>query len=251
MREDRSVVAVVLAAGQGTRMKSDLPKVLHAVCGRPMLALVLDAMHDAGVADAVVVVGYRAEAVREVFADWVTPLRWVEQPEQKGTGHAVMVTRETLADFDGEVVVVCGDNPLLSAETVRGAIVRHRVEGVACTVVTAEVADPTGYGRVIRDPGGDVEAIVEQRDASEAQQRVNEVNSGNYVFDARCLFDALEKVTPENDQHEYYLTDVVAVLRAGGKRVIAHKAGEATEVLGINDREQLALAERLLLARRG
>jgi len=250
MSEDRSAVAVVLAAGQGTRMKSDRPKVLHEVCCRPMLAFVLDVMRDAGVPDAVVVVGYRAEEVRRRFADWDVPLRWVEQTEQKGTGHAVMVTGETLAGFDGEMVVVCGDNPLLSADTVRRAVARHRAEGVACTVVTAQVVDPSGYGRIIRGDSGDVEAIVEERDASEAQKQVCEVNSGNYVFAARALFEALDRVTPDNDQHEYYLTDVVAVLRADGRRVIGTIADEPTEVLGINDREQLAEAERILVARR-
>jgi len=249
MSEDRTAVAVVLAAGQGKRMKSARPKAIHEVCGLPMLAYVLDTMHGAGVDDAVVVVGYGAEMVRERFAAWDRPLRWVEQTERKGTGHAVMVTETTLGDFDGDVVVVCGDNPLLSADSVRRAIVQHRTEDVACTVVTAEVDDPTGYGRVVRSVDGDVEAIVEERDATDVQRRIREINSGNYVFDARAMYEALRKITPDNDQAEYYLTDVVATMRSDGKRVTSCITDDPTEVLGINSRAQLAEAGRILQQR--
>ncbi|HUU42435.1 MAG TPA: sugar phosphate nucleotidyltransferase [Planctomycetota bacterium] len=249
MSEDRAVVAVVLAAGLGKRMKSDRPKVLHEVCGLPMLTYVLEALRDAGVDDVVVVVGHAAETVRERFAAWEPPLRWVEQTERRGTGHAVMVTGETLRDFDGDVVVVCGDNPLLSGQSVREAIARHRHEGAACTVVTAEVDDPTGYGRIVRNVEGDVEAIVEERDTTDGQKRIREINSGNYVFDARGLFDALGKIRPTNEQGEYYLTDVVAAMRSDGQRVLSHITSDPTEVLGINSRAQLAEAGRILQAR--
>ncbi len=249
MTENRSAVAVVLAAGQGVRMKSTRPKVLHEVCGLPMLAFVLDAVHDAGVTETIVVIGYGAAEVRERFADWDRPLRWVEQTEQRGTGHAVMVTESELADFTGDVVVVCGDNPLLSAETLVKVVERHRSEAASCTVVTAEVANPTGYGRIVRAPDGSVERIVEEADASEEEKQVREINSGNYVFDARQLFEALKGITPDNDQQEYLLTDVVAVLRGADRRVMSHPAPDPTEVLGINSREQLAQAGKILQQR--
>lgn len=249
MTENRPAVAVVLAAGQGVRMRSKRAKVLHEVCGLPMLAFVLDAVRDAGVGDTVVVIGYGAGEVRARFADWDHPLRWVEQTEQKGTGHAVMVTEPELAGFDGDMVVVCGDNPLLSADTVAQVIERHRAEKASCTVVTAEVADPTGYGRIARAPDGSVERIVEQRDASEDEKKIREINSGNYVFDARELFEGLKEITPDNDQREYLLTDVVAVLRRRGRRVMSQAAPDASEVLGINSREQLAQAGKILQQR--
>lgn len=249
MGEERPAVAVILAAGQGVRMKSRSPKVLHEVCGLPMLAFVMDAVRDAGVARTVVVVGYGADEIRARFAEWDRPLRWVEQAEQKGTGHAVMVTEPELADFDGDVVVVCGDNPLLSASTVADAMAHHRGEGASCTVVTAEVADVTGYGRIVRADDGGVERIVEERDASEDEKHIREVNSGNYVFDARRLFEALKQITADNEQQEYLLTDVVGVLHSGGRKVLSHVAPDVTEVLGINSRRQLAEAGSILQER--
>lgn len=249
MTENRPCVGVVLAAGQGVRMKSGSAKVLHEVCGMPMLGWVLDAMRETGVTDIIVVIGHGAEAVRARFAEWDTPLRWVEQTERKGTGHAVMTVEPELADFDGDVVVVCGDNPLLSAATVGAALERHRTEQAACTVVTAEVPDPTGYGRIVRAGDGSVEKIVEERDASEDEKRVREINSGNYVFDARALFCALGEIRPDNDQEEYLLTDVVTALRRAGKRTLSHVAPDATEVLGINTRVHLAEAGRVLQGR--
>jgi len=249
MSESRRAVAVVLAAGQGVRMKSDLPKVLHPLCGRPMLAFVLDALARAGISDIVVVVGYRAEEVRVRFADWEVSLRWVEQTEQRGTGHAVMVAESALADFDGDVVVVCGDNPFLSGDTVAGALERHRAGGAACTVVTAELSNPTGYGRIVRAADGSVERIVEERDASTEEKKIHEINSGNYVFDARKLFEALRRVTPDNDQEEYLLTDVVGVLRAEEQKVLSHQAPDAAETRGINSRDQLVEAEQIMRRR--
>jgi bifunctional UDP-N-acetylglucosamine pyrophosphorylase/glucosamine-1-phosphate N-acetyltransferase len=246
MTESRKTVAVVLAAGQGVRMKSDMPKVLHELSGLPMLAFVLDALGRTGLTDIIVVVGYHADEVRQAFAGWDMPLRWAEQMEQKGTGHAVMTAGEQLADFDGDVAVVCGDNPLLSADTLTKVLKQHRRERASCTVVTAEVAEPFGYGRIVRGADGNVECIVEERAASASEKKIREINSGNYVFDARELFDAIKRITPDNPQKEYLLTDVVGVLRSGGKKVCSHPASDATEVLGINSRAQLAEAGRIL-----
>jgi bifunctional UDP-N-acetylglucosamine pyrophosphorylase/glucosamine-1-phosphate N-acetyltransferase len=230
-------------------MKSARPKVLHEICGLPMLAFVLDAMRQAGISDVVVVVGYRSGDVRRRFADWDMPLRWVEQTEQRGTGHAVMVSEPELRDFDGEVAVVCGDNPLLSAETVAKVLELHRERGASCTVVTAEAEDPGGYGRIVRSPDGSVERIVEERDASPAEKRIREINSGNYVFDARSLFGSLKKLTCDNVQREYLLTDVVAVLRSAGRKVWSYAAPDPTEVLGVNSPAQLADAGKILQRR--
>ncbi len=251
MGGSRSVVAVILAAGQGVRMKSDKAKVLHEVCGRPMLAFVLDAMRGAGVRDLVVVIGHGADAVKAAFADYPPPLRWVIQSERKGTGHAVMVTEPELSGFDGDVVVACGDSPLLSGATVARVMAAHRESGAACTVVTAEVPNATGYGRIVRNADGTVARIVEEKDASADEKKIREINSGNYVFDARLLFEALRHITSDNAQKEYLLTDVVAVLRRSGKKVLSHRADDPTEVLGINTREQLAEAEKALRRRTG
>ncbi len=245
MGRSRSVVAVVLAAGQGVRMKSDKAKVLHELCGRPMLAHVLDAMRKAGAADLVIVVGHDADTVKAAFADYPPPVRWVIQAERKGTGHAVMVTEPALAGYDGDVVVACGDSPLLRGETVAQVIAAHRASGAACTVVTAEVAEPFGYGRIVRAADGSVARIVEEKNASADEKKIREINSGNYVFDARSLYESLKHITADNAQKEYLLTDVVGVLRRAGKKVMSHRAADPTEVLGINSREQLAHAEEV------
>ena len=244
MGEPRGTVAVILAAGQGVRMKSRLPKVLHELCGLPVLSFVIDAVRGAGVTDLIVVVGYEAEEVRRRFAG--QPLRWALQAEQKGTGHALMMAQPLLTGFNGDVIVACGDNPLLSASTVAEVLEQHRAQGTACTVVTAKVANPTGYGRIVRGREGGVEKIVEEKDATPDEKRIAEINSGNYVFDGRALFDALRHIRPDNRQKEYLLTDVVKVMRLVGREVMSYAAPDPTEVLGINSRAQLADAGRIL-----
>lgn len=241
------LVGVILAAGKGVRMKSELPKVLHEVAGMPMLFFVISTMRRAEVDDLTVVVGSGKEMVRERFAE--AGVSFVDQDQQLGTGHAVMTARSAFENHKGSVVVINGDNPLLRAETIERAVELRDESDVSCVVVTAEVSDPFGYGRVIRSGSDLVECIIEERDADEEQRKVREVNSGNYVFNAPDLLGCLWQLNADNEQGEYLLTDVVKLLNEQGEAVRALKAVEPTEVLGINSRRQLADAGRLLQRR--
>lgn len=239
-------MAIVLAAGQGKRMKSKLYKVLHPVCGKPMVRHVLDAVGQANCERAVVVVGHGAETVRARLG---ASVEYALQAEQLGTGHAVMQTRSLLADADGVTVVVCGDTPLVTAATIEALISLHEREGAAATVMTAEMADPTGYGRIVRGPDGGVLRIVEQKDCSPEEAQIREINTGTYCFDNRKLFAALERVTNENAQGEYYLTDVFGILKQQGDRIAAYMTDDPAEAIGVNDRVALGEAERLMRQR--
>ncbi|MCB1162436.1 NTP transferase domain-containing protein [bacterium] len=243
--------SLILAAGKGTRMKSDMPKVLHTLGGRPLLAWVLAAARDAGLGPQLVVVGHQAERVKEEMSRYDEgDLRYVLQAEQHGTGHAVQVARqELLALGEADVLILAGDVPLIRPQTLRGLLAAHREAGVALTLLSAEFEDPTGYGRILREPSGDVVAIREHRDASEAERAVREINAGIYCFRAPSLLEALDALRPENDQGEYYLTDTLAILRARGQRVAARLADDPREIAGINDREQLAALEAELESR--
>src|SRR5690625_1181914 len=226
--------AVVLAAGQGTRMKSKRPKVLHEIAGRPMLRLVIDAVRRAGVQRVIVVVGHGADEVRAAVSDM--DVEFVVQAEQLGTGHAVMQAEPLLADHVGPVVVTCGDVPLLRAETIADLLAEHERHGAAGTVLSAIVDDPTGYGRIVR-PGSVTGAdkllrIVEHADASEDERAIREINSGTYCFDGRLLFAALRDIEPDNAQGEYYLPDAVHVLGKDGRLVQAVAVEDADEILG-------------------
>jgi bifunctional UDP-N-acetylglucosamine pyrophosphorylase/glucosamine-1-phosphate N-acetyltransferase len=241
------VVALVLAAGQGTRMKSDLAKVLHPMAGRPLLAWVLDALDTLGPDRVLVVVGHQRERVMERFAD--RGLEWVIQAEQRGTGHAVMMAAPALEGFAGTLLVVCGDTPLLGAATLDGLLEQHARSGAAVTVLSMRLPDPGGYGRIVRDAAGALSAIVEQRDATPAERALDEVNSGNYAFDYPALAGVLAALGSHNAQGEYYLTDTVGLLRARGRGTEARCAPDYRELLGVNSPEQLAEAERIHLAR--
>ena len=249
--EDSGLSAVLLAAGQGSRMRSERPKPLHRLCGSPMLSYVLDSLSTCGVERAVIVVGHKAEWVTKKMQEqfWGVPLEFVEQRVQRGTGDATMVGLVGLPDDDdGDVLVLPGDTPLLRRETVEALVQHHRRTGAAATVLTSVVEDPTGYGRVIRSGSGGVEAVVEERDASPEQRSIDEVNTSIYCFRRSLLAPALRRVQPDNSQGEYYLTDVVSVLVAAGHTVEAHSAPE-TETQGVNDRGQLAAAEAELRQR--
>jgi bifunctional UDP-N-acetylglucosamine pyrophosphorylase / glucosamine-1-phosphate N-acetyltransferase len=254
----RPLSAVVLAAGQGTRMRSARPKPLHMLCGKPLVRYVLDAVALDETDRAVIVVGHGAEMVIKTLEEdpGSVPLEFVEQREQRGTGDAVAVGLTGLPDDDlgldaddGDVVVLPGDTPLVRPETVDALVREHRLSGAACTLLTARMDDPTGYGRVVRDRDGRVRRIVEHRDADATERAIDEINTGIYVFRRGLLAPALRRLTPENSQGELYVTDVVQVLAEAGHPVVSVVADDPVETQGVNDRAQLAAAEAELRRR--
>jgi bifunctional UDP-N-acetylglucosamine pyrophosphorylase/glucosamine-1-phosphate N-acetyltransferase len=248
---NRPAAVVVLAAGEGTRMKSRTPKVLHEICGRSLVGHVVAASRELDPQELVVVVGHARERVEAHVLGAFEGVRTAFQAEQNGTGHAVRTALAELGSVpDGTVVVLTGDTPLLSGGTLAALVASHEGDRNAVTVLTAEVPDSTGYGRIVRDgASGSVTAIVEHKDASDAQRAIREINSGVFAFDGRLLADALGKVRTDNSQGEEYLTDVLGILREAGHRVGASVAADFREILGINNRVQLAEARGLLNAR--
>lgn len=237
-------LVIVLAAGQGTRMRSRLPKVLHEAAGRPLLEHVLRAARTLAPARVLVVVGHGAAAVQARFAD--AGVAFVAQPDQRGTGDAVARCAEAAAGHDGPIVVLSGDGPLVTPAGLAALLAAQRVGGPGMTLLTVEATDPRGLGRVVRDEAGDVRAIVEERDADAATRAVREVNPGSYAFDGR-LWDFLTELDDDNAAGELYLTDLVAAYRRAGLRVRAVRCDDETrELVGVNDRAQLARADRLL-----
>ncbi|MCK4508648.1 MAG: bifunctional UDP-N-acetylglucosamine diphosphorylase/glucosamine-1-phosphate N-acetyltransferase GlmU [Desulfuromonadales bacterium] len=242
----RNLAAVVLAAGQGTRMKSDLPKVLHPVAGKPMLSHVVQAARALDAAPIVPVIGHGADLVRTTLEG--EKLIFALQAEQLGTGHALQCAEASLQDFAGDLLLLCGDVPLLRDTTLRALLAHHRKSSAAVSILTAQMADPTGYGRIIRGSDG-VERIVEEKDASSAERQVSEINTGIYIFSAPEAFDFLRQLDNSNAQGEYYLTDIVAAARQAGQRVEALLVENAEEAMGINDRVQLAQAGEIMRQR--
>lgn len=240
------LVAVILAAGKGTRMKSKLPKVLHKIGGKPMLQHVLDAADAAGAARKVVVVGHEAELVEAMVGEQA---QMALQAEQLGTGHAVMQTEAVLKDFCGTVMIICGDTPLLEAAELKKFYEGHVASQAAATVLTAFMDDPAGYGRIIRDADGNVLGIVEEKDAVLEQKAIKEINTGIYCVEAPLLFEVLAILTCDNAQGEYYLTDVLAKLNAMGKKVGGVATADSDMIMGINSRRQLAEAENIMRQR--
>src|SRR5215471_4662801 len=241
-------VAIVLAAGKGTRMKSDLPKVLFPVCGRPMVEYVLEALAAVGVKKVVVVVGYRADLVRETLAKW-PGVEFVEQSPQLGTGHAVMVCRQALANQEGQTLILTGDSPLVQPASLRAMFEDFERTRPACLMGTAKKENPAGLGRVVRDASGNFQAIVEEKDATPEQIAVREVNMSYYLFDASQLWHALDRVTSDNAQREYYITDCPGILKQEGKDVRALCVLAPCETLSVNTVEELAEVEAELSAR--
>ena len=238
--------AVILAAGQGTRMKSKLYKVLHPVMGRPMVQHVMDQLQALDLSEIITIVGHGAEKVKEELGE---ASQFVLQNEQLGTGHAVMQAEDLLKDQEGVTLVVCGDTPLLTKDTLEQMFHYHQEKQAKVTVLTTTIPDPTGYGRIVRNAGGDVSKIVEQKDASAEELAIQEVNAGTYCFDNAFLFEALKNVSNDNAQGEYYLPDVIEIAKNQQETVAAYQTIDADETLGVNDRLALSEAERLMKQR--
>ncbi len=247
-KNKKPTAGIILAAGRSTRMITDLPKVLHEVCGRPMLAFVIDACRDAGIDQLLIVVGYGKEQVIEQFRD-VENITWVQQTEQKGTGHAVMCCQPYLKNFDGNCVVLCGDGPLIRSKTLKELLNKHVHEHSAATLATAILDDPSGYGRIIRDAYGNLQGIVEHSDCTPEQRKIREVNPSYYCFDWKTLSWALGNIKPSNVKKEYYLTDALSVIIQNGKKAIAITAVPPEDVLSINSRHQLADVSKVMQVR--
>lgn len=237
---------IILAAGKGTRMKSSLYKVLHQVCGKPMVEHVVDQVVQAKATKTVVIVGFGAEKVQEYLGDRVS---YAVQEEQLGTGHAVLQAKDLLEDLEGTTLVVCGDTPLLTAHTFETLMHVHETQQAKATILTAIAQDPTGYGRVIRDEYGNVLRNVEQKDATPEEAAIQEINTGTYCFDNKALFQALQQVTNHNAQGEYYLPDVIGILVSQGEKVAAYPMEDMNEALGVNDRVALSKAEAYMRQR--
>lgn len=238
--------AVILAAGKGKRMKSKKPKVLHHICGKPIVSHILDQLEKVGTTKNIMIVGHLSEQVRAQVGEKVV---YVEQKEQLGTAHAVLQARSELMDQEGITLVLNGDHPLFTQETLSKLIEKHREEGAAATVLTARLDDPTGYGRVIRNGDGSVHRIVEHKDANETELSVREINTGTFCFDNQKLLAALDQVNNNNAQGEYYLPDVISILKEQDEKICAEEIVDSNEAMGVNDRLQLAQAEKYMRER--
>ena len=235
-------LAIVLAAGKGTRMKSDLPKVAIRVCGKPMIQFVVDAIQNMGVCDVVVVVGYRAEAVRDALAGR-SGVEFVLQEEQLGTGHAVQMCCHLLSQHEGSVLIVTGDSPLIQQKSIGALMDLYDREHPACILGSAHKEDPSGLGRIVRDSNGNFAAIVEEQDATDQQRLVTEVNMSTYVFDSLHLQQALEQLSNKNEQGEYYITDCPGILQKQGHDIRVLDVLQPCEALSINTFEELRIVE--------
>ena len=231
--------AIILAGGEGKRMKSDKPKTLSEVLGKPMLWWVMSALKKAGIDDICVVKGFKKECIEEYLSTLDFEVESVFQAERLGTGHAVMMAKDFLASHDGNVVILNGDAPFMTAETIGKSLEQHISSGAAATVISARVDDLAGYGRIVRDDSGNLKAIVEHKDADEATRAIDEVNSGGYWFDCQLLLSVLDRIKSDNAAGEYYLPDAIALLLSDGKTVGAYTAECSDAVLGANDPAQL------------
>lgn len=243
MKQLENRYVIILAAGKGTRMKSKLYKVLHPVAGKPMVEHIIDQVEKTSPSEVVTIVGHGAEAIKSHLGK---RSQYALQAEQLGTGHAVLQAESNLAGKQGTTLVITGDTPLLTAETLENLFDYHQGKNASATILTAHAEDPTGYGRIIRDHVGIVEKIVEQKDASEQEARVQEINTGTFCFDNEALFNALSKINTNNAQGEYYLTDIIEILKKEGKTVAAYQMTDFEEAMGINDRVALAEANKIM-----
>lgn len=242
-----AIAGLILAAGKGTRMKSELPKGLHAVCGLPMVEIIARALAGAGVTNIAIVVGYGADQIRAALSD--RPYRYAEQREQLGTGHAALMAESLFADFDGPILVTPGDTPLVDSDSLKRLLTEHKSSQALCTVATFSASASEPYGRAVRDGSGRIQRIVETRDATGEERTITEMNSAVYCFDAKTLFRILPTLTPDNDQNEFYLTDVVRIIYEESQRTHLVHFEDPALFDGVNDRWQLAQAEAALRQR--
>jgi bifunctional UDP-N-acetylglucosamine pyrophosphorylase/glucosamine-1-phosphate N-acetyltransferase len=240
-----NIVAIILAAGRGTRMKSETPKVLHRILGKPIIDYVLESIKGAGVPEIILVAGYGSALLRDAVKD----TRIVVQKELLGSGDAVKTVKKAFRNYPGNVLVVCGDTPLIRSETIKGLIEKHTSSGASATVLTAKLSDPTGYGRIARDDAGRVSGIVEQEKTNLYEEVINEINAGTYCFKTADLFRALESVKPNNKKKEIFLTDAIAILKNKGALIESYLAEDPDEAIGVNTRRDLAASSAILKER--
>ncbi|MBN2688875.1 MAG: NTP transferase domain-containing protein [Deltaproteobacteria bacterium] len=245
---EMSLATIILAAGKGTRMRSDLAKVLHRVCGEPMVYYSVDLARKVGSSPIVLVVGHQAEVIKEALSG--DDLVYVLQREQLGTGHAVLQAKDVLSDFAGDVLILCGDVPLLTRQTVESLVTDHRRSRAVVTVLTTMLDAPSGYGRIVKENDSAVLKIVEDRDATDDEKKIKEINSGIYCVNCRFLFDAVSRIGNDNVQKEYYLTDIVETARQMSFQVNAFLIDDSMEVMGINTIDELHKASRIMEERR-
>ena len=239
----KKLATIILAAGKGVRMKSDKPKVVFEFAGKPMIKRVVETAQKIESDIITIVVGYKKDMIIDIIPK-TEKIKFIEQKEQNGTGHAVMVTENVFKDFDGNIFILCGDVPLLRTETLQKMLTKHKETNAACTVLTAIMDDALKYGRIIRKKNGNVLKIIEFKDATENEKLIKEINTGIYCFDAKNLFSALQKVTNNNQQKEYYLTDTLEILNNDNKLVTSVLLDDMIEASGVNSKEQLNNLEK-------
>jgi UDP-N-acetylglucosamine pyrophosphorylase len=245
MEQNATPCAVVLAAGKGTRMKSDLPKVATLLNGQPLVVHVIGTLQELGIQRIIVVVGFKKEIVMSLLKDY-KGVEFVEQTEQLGTGHALLCAESKLSEFQGPVLVCCGDVPLIKKTSFEKLMKLHQDEGLSATVLSAEFSQPFGYGRLVRNTSGQLECIVEEKDATQAQKAILEVNTGTYVFQSPSVFSSLKTINTDNAQKEYYLPDLIKIYNQSGFKTGAYKLENPLESTGINSQEDLAYVHTLL-----
>jgi len=243
------LASIILAAGQGKRMsRKDIPKVLNTVLGKPMVQYVVELALDVGSEKVIVVIGHQGEKVQEALAEFRVEFVW--QREQLGTGHAVLQAAPLLRHFDGNALILYGDVPLLKRETIEKLLATHQKTQADLTMLTTELDDPTGYGRIIRDKNGKIVAIIEDKDATPEQKAIKEINPGIYIFKVHLLLEFLPKISNQNAQGEYYLTDMVDIFKKNGLQIETYKTPNSMEIMGVNTVEHLKFVERILLERK-
>nr|MBS9775528.1 bifunctional UDP-N-acetylglucosamine diphosphorylase/glucosamine-1-phosphate N-acetyltransferase GlmU [Fusobacterium sp.] len=244
-----SLKSVILAAGKGTRMKSDIPKVIHSVNGKPMLVRILEILNSLKAEENILILGYKKDEILSKLSEFEKEVSYVLQEKQLGTGHAIMQAQEKLKDYAGDVLIVCGDTPLLTKKTLENFYNFYKENKISAAILTAYFENPFGYGRIVKEHGK-VLKIVEEKEANEHTKKIKEINTGVYIFNCQDLFKALEKINNNNEKGEYYITDVIEILNREDKKILSHLLEDNREVLGVNSKVDLALAEKIIRERK-